>query len=80
MRLIGRIGLFFLFLGGMLLVLFIGTDHAGQPQFSFCFAALICLGVGIAMVAREIKPAQPTERFRLLRQIRQKNLKENRKE
>lgn len=80
MRLIGRIGLFFLFLRGMSLVLFIGTDQAGQPQFSFCYAALICLGLGIAMVAREVKPAQPIERFRLLRQIRQKKSKENRKE
>lgn len=76
MRLIGRIGLFFLFLGGMSLVLFSGTDQAGQPQFAFCLAALICLGLGIAMVAREVKPAQPIERFRLLRQIRQKKPKE----
>lgn len=80
MRQIGRVGLFFLFLGVILLVLFIGTEQVNQPQYPLCFAALVVLALGTALILREAKPAQPVERFRLLRQFRQKKAKEQRKE
>ncbi len=79
MRLIGRIGLFFLFVGVIFMVLFIGTEQTNQPQFLLCFAGLIALGLGAGLIARDVKPAQPVDRFRLIRRIRQKKCQDSKK-
>ena len=63
----GRIGIFFLFIGLILLALFFTTYEAQGPQVGFFFIGLLVTGLGIYFIRKDWKPAPPSGRFRLLK-------------
>ncbi|MBN2148981.1 MAG: hypothetical protein JW726_16470 [Anaerolineales bacterium] len=68
----GRIGVFFLMIGLVLLVIFFTTDQAQHPAYGFFFIGAALTFLGGYLIWRNRKPPAPTERFRTLRKMRQK--------
>jgi hypothetical protein len=68
----GRIGLFLLFLSLIALFIFFVSDWSGSTQFSFFCWGMPGLLLSILLIARGRQPPQPSGRFRILRQKREK--------
>lgn len=49
-----RVARFFLFLGALLLILFLLSDYSGYPRFSWLFWAMVLLLVGYVMRQRYV--------------------------
>jgi hypothetical protein len=64
-----RVGHFFIILGGFLLVLFVASDLAEQPNFNVFFFGLAGLVVGIILVNQNRSGTAETERFRWIRSL-----------
>ena len=67
MSLLGRLGLFILFISLIVLVVFFATDAVGNTTWTlFCFGALFFI-LGLAFYIRGRPKPKPSGRFRLLR-------------
>lgn len=66
-----RMGKFFIFLSFVLFLLFSVSDQAGRPDFDYFFSSVISLAFGLYLRRKVPKPPPP-ERFRLLRNWREK--------
>jgi hypothetical protein len=64
---IGRIGIFFLFVGLVAMWIYFATDFSNEPVFLLFLAALGMIFLGIALIRRDYKPPPPSSRFRLFR-------------
>ncbi len=67
---IHRIGCFFFLVGGGLLALFVLSDIAKSPVFTYLLAGagLVALGV-ILFLRNPIQPGPPADRFRTMKKI-----------
>lgn len=75
-----QIGLFFVMIGLILMVIFLGSDLASNPAFEyFCFGVLIILG-GIALIWKGYTPPPPSRRFRMLRKREQEEAEDRLKD
>lgn len=67
------IGLFFVIIGLILVIIFLGSDLAYRPAFEyFCFGVLIILG-GMGLIWKGYTPPPPSQRFRMFRKREQEN-------
>ncbi len=67
MSLGNRVGQFFLWMGGGLVLLFVFSALADQPSYWFLLAGMVCLGIGGALWLSGPRPqAQQNGRFRIL--------------
>lgn len=71
-ELIVRVGTFSILLGVGILMLFIASDGSGRTNFDFLFWAVLSITLGI-LLRRQKEPAPPSERFALLRRLRNKD-------
>jgi len=63
-----KIGLFFIYIGLILLIVFFVTDQALHPSYGYFFAGFALLFLGIFMVWKSRAPVEPnTARFRTMR-------------
>lgn len=69
---IHRIGTFLIFVGALLVGLFILSDLAETPTCGFLLSGSTLLALGIYLWFRDPVERQPTERFRLLRGAQKK--------
>lgn len=71
-----RIGVFFAWLGGLLLMLFIISMIGSSARIEyFLFGAITLIG-GISLIFRNRTPSPPSQRFSLLRRVGRKKTKE----
>jgi hypothetical protein len=68
----GRIGQFLLFLSLIALFIFFVSDWNGTTQFRYFCLGMPGLLLGIFLIVRGRKPPEPSGRFRILRQKREK--------
>jgi hypothetical protein len=62
-----RIGQFFLYIGLIVLVIFVATSQAQRPAFSYLCGGGLSLVFGIFLIWRVRRPPPEAGRFRLLR-------------
>jgi hypothetical protein len=67
-----RIGRFFVLLGAVLLAIFFASDLADAPRFNLFFWGFFSLVSGILIWRRGRTPAPPSERFRIIRSLRER--------
>jgi hypothetical protein len=64
-----RVGHFFVVLGGFLLVLFVASDLAEQPNFNVFFFGLAGVVIGLILIGQNRAGKVETERFRWIRNM-----------
>lgn len=67
-----RLGLFLVLIGLILLAVFFTTDQSLSFRPDFFLGGLVAIGLGYWLIRREQKPPAPSQRFSLLRKMRQK--------
>lgn len=68
-----RIGSFLVFLGLVLLLLFLLSDMADMPAFNFLVGGVLALGFGVFLWLHDTRPPPaPSERFRTMRSLGKK--------
>jgi hypothetical protein len=70
-ELVPRIGTFFILVGIGLIILFMASDFANQPDFDYLFLGLIGLGIGY-LFRRRAARSPASGRFGALRRMRTK--------
>jgi hypothetical protein len=74
--LINRVGIYFIWLGVGLIMLFVLSDIAQMPICNLLIFGMISLAVGIALWLRSPSPPpSPTARFRILRRAKKEEKK-----
>jgi hypothetical protein len=70
----GRVGLFFLFIGLILLVLFAGSgsDRQDGLQLGYFFLSLLCFILAFVLIRKDWKNPGETARFRSFRKLTRK--------
>jgi len=63
----GRIGCFFLFVGAVLMVIFLASDLATSPALGLLFWGVLSLLAGLAFWRKGYSPPPSSNRFRILR-------------
>jgi hypothetical protein len=64
-----RIGIFFIFIGGLSIFVFVATDMGGKPDFAYLlFGGLLVIIGFLFMVVHPNPEGTPSGRFRLLRE------------
>jgi hypothetical protein len=71
-----RVGNFFIVIGVVLLVLFIGSDMAKQVNFYYFFYSVCCLGIGTYLRLVSSKEKGTSQRFGAIRKHREKRRQE----
>lgn len=72
-----RIGLFFFWVGVVLVFLFIFSDIAGQPAFRYFFIGALLVIIGAVIWWRSpAAPAEPADRFRTIKKLLKKKKKD----
>lgn len=71
-----RIGFFFAWLGGVLLLLFLISIIGDSVRLEYFLFGVITLVWGILQIFRNRTPSPPSQRFSLLRRFRQKKSKD----
>ena len=81
MTLKNRFGLFFLILGALFVFLFIFSDMAGQPTFSYFLFGAVGVLLGITLSWRTTLPEkpQPSGRFSAVRKLMQRSKSKKKK-
>ena len=76
-----KIGRFLIFIGLILLVIFISVDRAENPSYGYLCSGVVVLGMGVLLMWRGQQPPEESMRFRTLRKWReqQKQKKKERK-
>ena len=67
-----KVGTFFIFVGVVLIVLFVLSDIAHAREFHYLLYGMLVLLVGILFVGTHPKPPVESERFRLLKRKSEK--------
>lgn len=75
----GRLGEFFLFIGGLLLIIFFTTGQSQDPPAWLFFVGLAMTGLGVYFIRKDWKPPAPSQRFRILRKSDKKKTKKEKK-
>ena len=73
MTLTGRVGRFFVLLGALLLFLFFASDLAETPYFNLFFWGFLSLIFGTLLWRRGRVPPEPSNRFRFIRSLRNRD-------
>ena len=73
-----RIGTFFILIGTFLLIMFLASDFAKQPNFDYFFLALTAIVTGW-MMQRKKAPPPPSGRFSYFKKMREKGEGKNKK-
>jgi uncharacterized membrane protein len=68
----GRFGRFLLFLGTLVLVIFLATLSSGSPEYLLCPSGLIIFLLGLYFAITGRKPPEPSGRFRIIRSVQDK--------
>jgi hypothetical protein len=76
-ELIYRVGTFFLLVGVGLVVLFLLSEAAGQPNFEYFCLATVILVIGFMFRAQYKRAIQPSGRFRLIKGLFSKKSKQD---
>ncbi len=64
-----RIGIFFCFIGGLSIFVFVATDMGGKPDLAYLLFGGLLVILGFLFIAVHPNPEEPSSgRFRLLRQ------------
>ncbi len=75
----GRIGCFFLLIGIVLLVIFLASDAAHQPAYTYLCFSVVGLLFGFVLWAQGKPPPGASERFRSVRKMRESSKKGKKK-
>lgn len=67
-----QIGQFFLFVGLLVLMIFLITDWAGSPGYAYLCSGIAGLLLGISLMWLGRNPAQTPERFRMIHGLRRR--------
>ena len=67
-----KIGSFFIFMGVILIILFVLSDIAHAREFNYLLYGMIILLIGIFMVGTNPKPPVESNRFRMLKRKSEK--------
>ena len=70
-----KVGTFFIFVGVILIILFVLSDVAHAREFHYLLYGMIILLVGIFMVGTNPKPSVESNRFRVLKRKSEKDKK-----
>jgi len=73
-----KIGTFFIFVGVILIILFVLSDVANAREFHYLLYGMIAFLIGIFMVGTNPKPPVESTRFRVLKRKSEKEKKSNR--
>lgn len=73
-----KIGSFFIFMGVILIILFVLSDIAHAREFNYLLYGMILLLIGIFMVGTNPKPPVESNRFRVLKRKSENQKKSNR--
>jgi hypothetical protein len=73
-----KIGSFFIFMGVILIILFVLSDIAHAREFNYLLYGMIILLIGIFMVGTNPKPPVESNRFRMLKRKSEKQKRSNR--
>ena len=68
----GRFGRLLLFLGTLILVIFLATLTSGRPEIMLCPAGLLVFLLGLYFAITGRKPPEPSGRFRIIRSVQDK--------
>ena len=68
----GRFGRFLLFLGTLVLVIFLATLPSGRPEYLLCPTGMIVFLLGLYFAITGRKPPESSERFRTIRTVKDK--------
>ena len=71
-----RIGIFFAWLGGVLILLFIISIIGDSARLEYLLFGILAFFFGAAQIRRSLTPSPPSQRFSLLRRLSQKKSKE----
>ena len=77
-ELVPRVGTFFIILGIFALIFFLASDFAKKPDFDWLFIGMVLIGIGIVL-RRRAPPPPPTDRFSMVRKMRE-NAKKRKEE
>ena len=69
-ELVPRVGTFFVLLGIFALIFFLASDFAKKPDFDWLFIGMVLIGIGIVL-RRRAPPPPPTDRFSMVRKMRE---------
>jgi hypothetical protein len=72
----GRIGLFFLVIGLIMLVVFFVTDQSQNPEIFLFLGGLLVSFIGVLFIWKDWKPRGPSGRFRMMKRMRRKKEQE----
>jgi len=67
----GRIGQFFFFIGFVGLIIFIATDQANMPRYTYLCSGIVLFVIGIYMMWKYRNPPSPSERFRTWKRMQE---------
>ena len=73
----GRVGVFFILIGLVILLLYIASLQADQPNFTLLCVALAGLISGVVIAWRSRPPPVSDERFRILRHSQSKQVEDD---
>lgn len=67
----GRIGQFFFFIGFLGLIVFIATDQANMPRYTYLCGGVLLFVLGVYMMWKYRNPPAPSERFRTWKRLQE---------
>jgi uncharacterized membrane protein YfcA len=70
-----QIGMFFLFVGMIVVFVFVASLQLGSPEYSYCLIGLFLVLLGGVLVYRNRRTPEPAKRFRILRRKPKKKKK-----
>jgi uncharacterized membrane protein YfcA len=71
-----QVGMFFLFVGMIVVFVFAASLQLGSPEYSYCLIGLLLVILGGYLIYRNRRTPEPAERFRILRRRQKKEKKE----
>jgi hypothetical protein len=75
-----RLGLYFLFVGVILLIIFFSIDPEAPPLVGFFFWGIGLIGLGLYLIRRDWKKPPSSGRFRLIHKLRRRSQDHNNEE
>jgi hypothetical protein len=67
-----QIGMFSLFVGMIVVFIFVASLQLGSPEYSYCLIGLLLVILGGYLIYRYRRRPEPAERFRIFRRRRKK--------
>jgi sugar phosphate permease len=75
----GRVGQFFVFVGIIILVVFFISDHVKAPNYIYFCSGFVLLVLGVYAMWRGRNPPELSGRFGMLKKVKKKENKQERK-